>query len=139
MDDAAKTRLHSWGIECMDTERKPGVDPILAYIYGQDISMRKTPAARKGASGLLVEYSNEKIQLNAGSIFIGSAENNDICLADDPAVERFQATINFQDTDYILENKSQANTTLLNGKPVKQQKLSAGDIIMAGTTRIRVL
>jgi hypothetical protein len=123
----------------MDTERKPGVDPILAYIYGQDISMKKTPAARRGASALVVEHTNEKIQLNSGSLFIGSAENNDICLSDDPSAERFQATINFQDSEYILENKSQANTTLLNGKPIKQQKLTAGDIIIAGKTRIRVL
>lgn len=125
----------------MDIQRKNSgaVDPILAFLYGQSPNAAATATKGRTPTQLYVESTNERVELIKGSLFLGTAPNNDICLIEDNVAEKSQAAVNFQSDEYLIVNKSAANTTLLNGRPVlKPTAISRGDLIMVGGTRIRV-
>ena len=83
--------------------------------------------------------------LNQSQLGIGRAIDNEIVI-DDDAVSSYHALITVRESpsdsavmDYILEDLDSTNSTFVNNKAVKQYKLSNGDIIRVGETRMKFL
>jgi hypothetical protein len=67
---------------------------------------------------------------------IGSAPTCDIALLKDPAIAPQQAVIELQGAQAILQDAGTPNGTYVNGQPVRQQGLRAGDVIQMGQTAL---
>ena len=71
------------------------------------------------------------------NVVLGRGEDCDIHLAD-PRASRVHCRLEVADDAVVLVDLGSSYGTKLNGKPVKQQPLKAGDIIELGETRIRL-
>lgn len=74
---------------------------------------------------------------------IGRAADNEIIIEDD-AVSGHHAMISMQPAegepggkDYFVEDLNSTNHTFVNNKEIKRQRLTEGDIIRIGTTRLK--
>jgi len=83
--------------------------------------------------------------LNLSQLGIGRATDNEIVI-DDDAVSSYHAMITVRESagdskvmDYILEDLDSTNSTYVNNKAVKTHKLTNGDIIRVGETRLKFL
>lgn len=115
-------------------------------------SAKATPAARRSTVysqpqaanlGLRVisgPHAGERIQLTAADIWIGSAENNDLCLASDAAVSGNHAAIRGEGGFYRLFDNHSLNNTFINGKPVGPEAVivSEGDRIHMGQSEMLI-
>ncbi|RLB59450.1 MAG: hypothetical protein DRI34_01780 [Deltaproteobacteria bacterium] len=78
----------------------------------------------------------KKFDFDRVEITIGRTMENDVVLTD-PGISRQHLSIRDKGGAYILKDLGSSNGTRLNGKPVKQEVLSSGDIIELGGARVR--
>lgn len=83
--------------------------------------------------------------LNQSQLGIGRAVDNEIVI-DDDAVSSYHALVTVRESlgdssvmDYILEDLDSTNSTFVNNKAIKLHKLTNGDIIRVGETRLKFL
>jgi predicted Ser/Thr protein kinase len=69
---------------------------------------------------------------------IGRASANDVVLEDDK-VSRFHAIVYREDDGFRIEDLNTANGTWLDGKPVRSERLSAGQVVVIGSHRVSVV
>ncbi len=70
---------------------------------------------------------------------IGRTSECDIVLADDEKVSRVHARLDWDGEGWVLVDLGSTNGTLVNGESVKERRLSPGDTIEIGDTRLRYL
>ena len=75
--------------------------------------------------------------LPAGTLRIGRAEDNDIVVAD-PAVSRHHAELRNVGGQYHLVDLGSNNGTFVNGQRITAAPLSAGDVVVIGTSTFRL-
>lgn len=84
-------------------------------------------------------YPQKHISLNVNSSFI--VGRNDICdvYIDDSKMSRQHFAVEYTDGVFLISDLESANGTFVNGIRVKgRQRLNSGDMILAGTTSIRI-
>lgn len=83
--------------------------------------------------------TGREIHVPLEGVRIGRSSRNDISIPDD-AMSRFQCRFFIQPGDGLwVSDLGSANGTMVNGKPVQEQRLHGQDEILAGDTRIRVV
>ncbi len=87
-----------------------------------------------GARLVFKKDSGRVFELGESPVTLGRSPDCDLVIAD-PYVSRHQARIVFREGRYFLENIGR-NPVLLNGKPVKAEALSPGDVITLGQTQL---
>jgi Inner membrane component of T3SS, cytoplasmic domain len=98
-----------------------------------------TQPATAGMSALIVKSSGERVPLKSSMIWIGQDRINDIALANDPAVARSHAVVEFFKDVYWVRQCPGAVGTLLNNRELTgTTKLSRGDILKVGNTELVV-
>ncbi len=82
----------------------------------------------------------QELRIKAGDgARVGRSSKNDFCL-DDPGASRFHCRIFFKEGDGLrVADLGSANQTLLNNKPVREQRIRAGDRITIGETVLKVV
>jgi cytochrome P450/NADPH-cytochrome P450 reductase len=75
--------------------------------------------------------------LPAGTLRIGRAEDNDIVVAD-PAVSRHHAELRNVGGQYHLVDLGSNNGTFVNGQRITTAPLTAGDVVVIGTSTFRL-
>ena len=101
------------------------------------ISSRMHESRGTAASGsALVLPSGDRIALGEKPILIGRMPDCDITLAD-PNVSRRHAEVRPFGTGFLLVDLGSTNGTRVNGNPVSERQLVAGDIINVGATALR--
>ena len=88
------------------------------------------------AVGSLVLPDGRRIPLGEDPVSIGRLQECDIPVAD-PNVSRRHAEIRRVGTDFVAVDLGSTNGTRVNGLNVKERRLSDGDEITVGATRIR--
>jgi len=88
---------------------------------------------------LLIEStkSSSQLPLNKDKITLGRGQGNDVVL-DDQRASRNHCIIERGNSGWRVRDLNSSNGTLLNGKSVAIERLRAGDVILIGTTRIRL-
>lgn len=89
------------------------------------------PSILKVTQGTL---NNQHFSVSAKGVTIGRNTDNDIVLADSPAVSRYHAEIVVEEGEYILYDRDSANGTLVNGQPVARYTLNPNDRIQIWKT-----
>lgn len=84
--------------------------------------------------------SGRELRVGTGDgVRVGRSSKNDFCL-NDPAASRFHCRIFFKEGDGLrVADLGSANQTLLNNKPVQEQRIIAGDRITIGDTVLKVI
>lgn len=88
-----------------------------------------------------IRFKDRSININR-TITIGRDEQNDIVIKDDPLVSRKHAFIEKKGEDYYILDKDSTNGSYLNNNPIpkgKRLKITSGDIIIVGKTRLEML
>ncbi len=68
---------------------------------------------------------------------VGRSRDCDVVMAD-PNVSRLHAELRHVGTDYYLVDMGSTNGIEVNGKTVRRHQLAAGDVLVMGTTELRV-
>ena len=79
--------------------------------------------------------AGRRIQLSAERVVLGRSRECDVRVAD-LNVSRRHAEVRDEGGDLVLVDLGSTNGTLLNGRPVDQQRLEDGDTITLGSTEI---
>ncbi len=97
----------------------------------------RTPSPRMSGKLVVVQGNDrgEEIELS-DSLSIGRALGNDLVLAD-VAVSRKHVQLRWTGLEYVIEDRSSGNGTLVNGKEVGQAGLRHGDLLALGQTVLR--
>ena len=83
--------------------------------------------------------NGREIHVPAEGLRIGRSSRNDISIADD-VMSRFQCRFFFMQGEGLwVSDLGSVNGTMVNGKPVQEQRLHIQDEILAGDTRFRVV
>ncbi len=82
------------------------------------------------------DSAERSFELAKTEITIGSDQSNDIAL-DDGNVSHTHVRIECSENECMLIDNNSINGTLLNGQPVRQATLSAGDVIKMGNNMLR--
>ncbi len=75
--------------------------------------------------------TGDKSYLTSGLTRIGRSRSNDIVIAD-PSVSRFHAEAEYHQGKIYLKDLASTNGTQVNGKLIKEKRLSDGDIVVFG-------
>ncbi len=79
-----------------------------------------------------------RFTIPAAGARVGRSSGNDIVLAD-PALSRFHCRLFFKDGGLWINDLGSTNASLVNGKPVADRPLRAGDLLEFGDTRMLIL
>ncbi len=97
---------------------------------------RMVEAASMAGAGSIVLPAGDRIILGEESLTIGRLPSCDIPVPD-PNVSRKHAEIRPSGAGYVVVDLGSTNGTRVNGATVNERKLSDGDVIAVGTTRLR--
>jgi hypothetical protein len=97
---------------------------------------RMVEAASMAGAGSIVLPAGDRIVLGEESLTIGRLPGCDIPVPD-PNVSRKHAEIRPSGAGYVVVDLGSTNGTRVNGATVNERKLSDGDVIAVGTTRLR--
>ncbi len=97
---------------------------------------RMVEAASMAGAGSIVLPAGDRIVLGEESLTIGRLPSCDIPVPD-PNVSRKHAEIRPSGAGYVVVDLGSTNGTRVNGATVNERKLSDGDVIAVGTTRLR--
>jgi pSer/pThr/pTyr-binding forkhead associated (FHA) protein len=93
-----------------------------------------TPAAPKPAS-VTIHGVDDDIVLSGDRAVVGRLSTCDVCLADANA-SREHAVFEREGTGWAIRDLGSTNGTLLNGAPLKRERLRDGDVVVVGITEI---
>jgi len=103
-------------------------------VQGQVLAVKRKPPRR---AFLLNQTTADRYDVSSNVTRIGRERNNSIALSEDRYVSRHHAWILQAQGSFWLEDLGSTNTTLLNGKPVKERsQLSTGDKLTLGKTEL---
>jgi hypothetical protein len=97
---------------------------------------RMVEAASMAGAGSIVLPTGDRIVLGEESLTIGRLPSCDIPVPD-PNVSRKHAEIRPSGAGYVVVDLGSTNGTRVNGATVNERKLTDGDVIAVGTTRLR--
>jgi len=97
---------------------------------------RMVEAASMAGAGSIVLPTGDRIVLGEETLTIGRLPSCDIPVPD-PNVSRKHAEIRPSGAGYVVVDLGSTNGTRVNGATVKERKLTDGDVIAVGTTRLR--
>jgi general secretion pathway protein E len=83
------------------------------------------------------DKDSTQLPLDKDKITVGRASTNDVVLEDQKA-SRNHCVIERGNSGWRVRDLNSSNGTLVNGKSIAIERLRAGDIILIGTTRIRM-
>ena len=109
-------------------------------IYKRDPEGKKV-AKNVKSTRMKIRFKDQSIDINR-LITIGRDANNDIVIRNDPLVSRRHALIEKEGKDYFLLDKGSTNGSYLNNNPIpkcERIKISAGDTIVVGKTKLEIL
>ena len=86
---------------------------------------------------VVIDSTQQRVNLPTGEIFIGRAKDCDINIADQTISAHHARIVTYFNASYI-EDLSSTNGTFLNGKRVKMHTLHPGDEISLGMQRMIV-
>lgn len=86
---------------------------------------------------VVIDSTQQKLELSPGIVFIGRAKDCDIKIPDKTVSAHHARIVTYFDASYI-EDLSSTNGTYLNGKRVKMHTLHPGDEISLGQLRMIV-
>ncbi|MBV8905691.1 MAG: FHA domain-containing protein [Acidobacteriia bacterium] len=97
-------------------------------------------AAQLSLAATAGPYAGRRFTLNAHEFWIGSANNNHLCLSADPAVSGNHACIRWEEGFLRLYDNGSLNNTLVNGRPIGTEVvlLHPGDRIHIGQSELRL-
>ncbi len=100
------------------------------------ISISKTEKETDEPTYYLYRRSNHQAYtLNKMDMRIGKAQNNEICITDNPVISRVHAIIRYVDDAFVIEDHGATNHTFVNGFVLKEGQvkvLSVNDRILLG-------
>jgi hypothetical protein len=82
-----------------------------------------------------VGETGHDVALRGDRAIVGRLQGCDICLSD-ANVSRRHAELFLMDSDWFVQDLDSTNGTMLNGEPVTRARLSDGDVIEIGVTRL---
>jgi hypothetical protein len=97
---------------------------------------RMVEAASMAGAGSIVLPTGDRIVLGEETLTIGRLPSCDIPVPD-PNVSRKHAEIRPSGAGYVVVDLGSTNGTRVNGATVNERKLTDGDVIAVGTTRLR--
>jgi pSer/pThr/pTyr-binding forkhead associated (FHA) protein len=97
---------------------------------------RMVEAATIAGAGSIVLPTGDRIILGEETLTIGRLPSCDIPVPD-PNVSRKHAEIRPSGAGYVVVDLGSTNGTRVNGATVNERKLTDGDVIAVGTTRLR--
>jgi hypothetical protein len=97
---------------------------------------RMVEAASMAGAGSIVLPTGDRIVLGEETLTIGRLPSCDIPVPD-PNVSRKHAEIRPSGNGYVVVDLGSTNGTPVNGTTVTERKLTDGDVIAVGTTRLR--
>ncbi len=81
----------------------------------------------------LLDGSRQTLRLTGQRVCLGRAADNDLAYPDDPVLSRRHMVVDFDGSDYFVEDLRSKNGTTLNGvKLEERRKLQLGDRVVAG-------
>ena len=82
-------------------------------------------------------HERTRVALDGDRVTVGSAEGNDLVVADDPTVSRLHAVLERFAAGWCVTDLGSSNGTTLNGERIwAQQRLRPGDELRVGRTRL---
>ena len=136
--------------ELRDAARQHARDEKYQFVGPVDIELttdgslapgvfRVTAELREGAgapSPCVVLPDGRRVDIGAEPLVIGRLAECQVVLSD-PNVSRRHAELRHEGTDVVVADLGSTNGTLVNGRPVRQQRLADGDEITVGSTVLR--
>jgi len=77
------------------------------------------------------------VNLQAGALSIGRADDNDLPLADNTVSSHHARIFTYLESSYI-EDLGSTNGTYLNGKRIQKHTLHVGDVIKVGKLELKI-
>jgi hypothetical protein len=134
--------------ELVDAAREHARDETYAFLGPVAVELATDPELRPGrfeitsrmqagaGGGVIVLPSGTRVPLGDRVVSIGRMPDCDINLAD-PNVSRRHAELRPAGTTFVISDLRSTNGTKVNGAPVTEQVLRAGDVITVGATALR--
>lgn len=118
-------------------EEPPAPPREAPFDYERDLFDDPAPAPGPldSAATVTVGDTGHDVVVRGDRAIIGRLQECDVCLAD-ANVSRRHAELFRIDSDWFLQDLESTNGTLLNGEPVSRARLSDGDVIEIGLTRL---
>jgi hypothetical protein len=126
----------------VDTSRHDGAEPSAPPpVLRPETTLAPTPAERSRALiALAGPYTGQRFQLNDGEFWIGSSNNNHLCLNADPSVSGNHACIRTQEQFRRIYDNGSLNGTYVNERRIGDEPvlIRTGDRIRIGQTNFTV-
>jgi pSer/pThr/pTyr-binding forkhead associated (FHA) protein len=109
-------------------------------IYKRDEKGKKVAKGLQ-SKHMRIRFKDKNIDVNR-LITIGRDPKNDIVVKDDPLVSRKHALIEKEGSRYYIMDKGSTNGSYLNNNPLprcERVKISSGDVIIVGKTKLEIL
>jgi Protein of unknown function (DUF3662)/FHA domain len=134
--DAAREYARDEGYTFMGPVSVELVEAVTQKSGRFKIEGRMVEATSMAGAGSIVLPTGDRIVLGAETLTIGRLPSCDIPVPD-PNVSRKHAEIRPSGAGYVVVDLGSTNGTRVNGATINERKLTDGDVIAVGTTRLR--
>lgn len=134
--DAAREYARDEGYTFMGPVSVELVEAVTQKTGRFKLEGRMVEAASMAGAGSIVLPTGDRIVLGEETLTIGRLPSCDIPVPD-PNVSRKHAEIRPSGAGYVVVDLGSTNGTRVNGGTVNERKLTDGDVIAVGTTRLR--
>jgi hypothetical protein len=134
--DAAREYARDEGYTFMGPVNVELVEAVTQKTGRFKLEGRMVEAASMAGAGSIVLPTGDRIVLGEETLTIGRLPSCDIPVPD-PNASRKHAEIRPSGAGYVVVDLGSTNGTRVNGATVNERKLTDGDVIAVGTTRLR--